>query len=112
MLTKKFDFEIPDSLIALEPANPRDSSKLIEVSNVFNINNFTNILDILKKNDCLVLNDTKVLPASLKGECEKKEIRVTLNKLIKTISLEELLDVYPKMLKGETSGRYIVDLNK
>ena len=37
MLTKKFDFEIPDSLIALEPANPRDSSKLIEVSNVFNI---------------------------------------------------------------------------
>ena len=46
MLTKKFDFEIPDSLIALEPANPRDSSRLIEVSNVFNINNFTNILDI------------------------------------------------------------------
>ena len=35
-----------------------------------------------------------------------------LNKSIKTISLEELLDVYPKMLKGETSGRYIIDLNK
>ena len=28
------------------------------------------------------------------------------------ISLEDLIDIYPKMLKGETSGRYIVDLNK
>ena len=98
MLTKKFDFEIPDSLIALEPANPRDSSKLIEVSNIFNINNFTNILDILKKNDCLVLNDTKVLPASLKGECEKKEIKVTLNKLIKT-SPKIIWSVFVKPLK-------------
>tara|TARA_Y100001970_G_scaffold152950_1_gene187335 strand:- start:178 stop:1182 length:1005 start_codon:yes stop_codon:yes gene_type:complete len=35
-----------------------------------------------------------------------------LNKSIKEISLDELLDIYPKMLKGETSGRYIVDLNK
>ena len=35
-----------------------------------------------------------------------------LNKSIKEISLDGLLDVYPKMLKGETSGRYIVDLNK
>ena len=35
-----------------------------------------------------------------------------LNQSIKEISLEGLLDVYPKMLKGETSGRYIVDLNK
>ena len=35
-----------------------------------------------------------------------------LNKSIKEISLEELLNIFPKMLKGETSGRYIVDLNK
>ena len=35
-----------------------------------------------------------------------------LEQSIKTISLEELLDVYPKMLKGETSGRHIIDLNK
>ena len=30
----------------------------------------------------------------------------------KTVNLEDLIDIYPKMLKGETSGRYIVDLNK
>ena len=35
-----------------------------------------------------------------------------LEQSIKTISLEELLNVYPKMLKGETSGRHIIDLNK
>ena len=35
-----------------------------------------------------------------------------LSKSIKEIGLEDLLDVFPKMLKGQTSGRYIVDLNK
>ena len=35
-----------------------------------------------------------------------------LGQSIKEISLDGLLDVYPKMLKGETSGRYIVNLNK
>jgi len=35
-----------------------------------------------------------------------------LEQSIKEVNLEGLLDVYPKMLKGETSGRYIVDLNK
>ena len=35
-----------------------------------------------------------------------------LGKSVKEISLEELIDVYPKMLKGETSGRYIINLEK
>ena len=35
-----------------------------------------------------------------------------LNKSIKEVGLEELLNIFPKMLKGETSGRYIVNLNK
>jgi alcohol dehydrogenase/acrylyl-CoA reductase (NADPH) len=35
-----------------------------------------------------------------------------LGQSIKEVNLEGLLDVFPKMLKGETSGRYIVDLNK
>ena len=35
-----------------------------------------------------------------------------LEKSIKIITLEDLIDVFPKMLKGETSGRYIIDLNK
>ncbi len=35
-----------------------------------------------------------------------------LEESVKILNLEDLIDVYPKMLKGETSGRYIVDLNK
>ena len=35
-----------------------------------------------------------------------------LRKSIKEIGLEEITDIYPKMLKGETSGRYIINLNK
>ena len=35
-----------------------------------------------------------------------------LEKSVKEISLDEVIDIYPKMLKGETSGRYIINLNK
>jgi alcohol dehydrogenase/acrylyl-CoA reductase (NADPH) len=35
-----------------------------------------------------------------------------LEKSIKEIKLEEVIDIFPKMLKGETSGRYIINLNK
>ena len=35
-----------------------------------------------------------------------------LEQSIKTIGLNELTDIYSKMLKGETSGRYLVDVNK
>ena len=36
----------------------------------------------------------------------------TLGKSVKEINLEEIIDIYPKMLKGETLGRYIINLNK
>ena len=35
-----------------------------------------------------------------------------LDQSVKEVNLESLLEIFPKMLKGETSGRYIVDLNK
>jgi alcohol dehydrogenase/acrylyl-CoA reductase (NADPH) len=35
-----------------------------------------------------------------------------LEKSVKEINLDEVINVYPKMLKGETSGRYIINLNK
>ena len=35
-----------------------------------------------------------------------------LNKSVNELSLDEVLEVYPKMLKGETSGRYIINVNK
>ena len=46
------------------------------------------------------------------GEASKLINFELLNNSVKEIKLDELIEVYSKMLKGETSGRYIVDLNK
>ena len=46
------------------------------------------------------------------GEASKLINFELLNKSVKEISLEELENIYSKMLKGETSGRYIINLNK
>ena len=46
------------------------------------------------------------------GEVEKLVDFSLLEKSIKEVSLGELIDVYPKMLQGKISGRYIVNLNK
>ena len=35
-----------------------------------------------------------------------------LEEMVKVVSLKELLDIFPKMLKGQTSGRIVVDVNK
>lgn len=83
MNVSNFDFKIPEKLIAIKPVYPRDSSKLIVVSKDFKINPFSELLNILKKGDCLVINNTKVIPAHLQGEYEGDKINFTLNKVIK-----------------------------
>ena len=35
-----------------------------------------------------------------------------LNETVKVVTMKELLDIFPKMLKGQTSGRIVVDVNK
>ena len=46
------------------------------------------------------------------GEAGKLVDFALLEKSIKEVNLDQLIDVYPKMLEGKTSGRYIVNLNK
>ncbi len=73
METKDFDYYLPEELIAQTPLENRDSSKLM-ILNKENENiehkSFHNIIDYLNPGDCLVLNDTRVLPARLIGEKE------------------------------------------
>lgn len=73
METKDFDFYLSDELIAQTPLENRDSSRLLildretgEVEHDY----FYNIVDFLNPGDCLVLNDTRVIPARLIGERE------------------------------------------
>lgn len=69
MKLSDFDYDLPKELIAQEPADPRDSSRLMVVKGK-NIEHktFRDILDYLEKDDVLVLNDTRVDPVKLVGK--------------------------------------------
>ena len=70
MRVKDFYFDLPEKLIAQHPLENRDESKLMVVDkNTGNIDHkqFKNIIDYLEEGDCLVLNDTRVLPARIMG---------------------------------------------
>lgn len=65
-----FDYKLPVELIAQKPADKRENSRLLVVhrdSGKVEHRHFYNILDYINKGDCLVLNNSKVLPARLFG---------------------------------------------
>lgn len=71
MRTQDFYFDLPQKLIAQDPLEDRSSSRLLvldrETGDITH-KHFTDILHYLHAGDCLVLNDTKVIPARLIGE--------------------------------------------
>ncbi|MGL4730087.1 MAG: tRNA preQ1(34) S-adenosylmethionine ribosyltransferase-isomerase QueA [Clostridium sp.] len=73
MRVKDFYFDLPEELIAQVPLAKRDESKLMVVdkrTGELEHKHFKNIIDYLEEGDCLVLNDTRVMPARLYGEKE------------------------------------------
>lgn len=73
MKVKDFDFYLPEELIAQHPAEKRDESRLLVLDKESgNIEHkiFKDIIGYLNEGDCLVLNNTRVLPARLIGEKE------------------------------------------
>jgi S-adenosylmethionine:tRNA ribosyltransferase-isomerase len=69
MRVDEFDFDLPDELIALRPAEPRDSARLLVVCGVGLAHRQVHDLpDLLRPGDALVFNDTKVIKARLEGE--------------------------------------------
>ena len=65
-----FYYDLPEELIAQKPIEPRDASRLMVINKITgNINHdkFYNIIDYLNSGDCLVLNNSKVLPARIYG---------------------------------------------
>ncbi len=68
--TRDYYFDLPEELIAQSPAEERSSSKLLTLNRDTGETNhlrFSDIVDLLTPNDCLVINDTKVIPARLLG---------------------------------------------
>ncbi len=63
-----FDFVLPDELIAQRPVSPRDSARLLDVtSEGLNDRAVRDLPRLLRRGDLLVFNDTKVIPARLRG---------------------------------------------
>ena len=79
-----FDFELPQELIALRPAMPRDSARLLEVRGrePFADRTVSDLPDLLEPGDVLVFNDTRVIPAQLTGSRGAATIGATLHKRI------------------------------
>ncbi len=70
MLITDFDYELPEELIAQYPAEKRDEARLLVIdrkTDEVHHKHFYDIIDYLKEGDCLVMNDSKVLPARLFG---------------------------------------------
>ena len=69
MRVSEFNFDLPENLIALHPAEPRDSARLLLVDPKAGLKDLhiPDLLWLLRDGDVLVVNDTRVLPAELRG---------------------------------------------
>lgn len=79
-----FDFELPPERIALRPARPRDSARLLLVpeEGPFSDHGVRDLPRLLAPGDVLVFNDTRVIPAQLEGRRGEARIGATLHKRI------------------------------
>jgi len=91
MRVDQFDFDLPEDRIALRPASPRDSARLLVVASDGTLTHahVRDLPNFLRSGDALVLNDTKVIPARLRGVrlaranvITTPKIEVTLHKRI------------------------------
>ena len=76
-----FDFDLPPENIALRPAVPRDSARMLIIDQgKFSDGGVSDLPNVLRRGDCLVFNDTKVIPAQLEGMRGQARIGATLHK--------------------------------
>lgn len=78
-----FDFDLPPDRIALRPAVPRDSARLLRVDgDLLSDHHVYDLPALLRAGDMLVFNDTRVIPAQLEGRRGEARIGATLHKRI------------------------------
>ena len=104
MQVEIFDFDLDRSLIADKPANPRDTSRLLDLSDGEHIKDrhFYDLPDILQAGDVLVFNDTKVIPARLYGSHGEAKVEVTLYHPIDGLSWMSFIKNAKRLHEGDT----------
>lgn len=109
LLKKDFYFDLPEELIAQDPLADRSGSRLLvlnketgEIAHKV----FTDIVDYLHEGDCLVLNNTKVIPARLMGE--KKETGAAIEVLLLKRREHDVWETLVKPGKKARVGAQIV----
>jgi S-adenosylmethionine:tRNA ribosyltransferase-isomerase len=81
MQLSEFDFDLPRDLIAQRPLEPREAARLLHVSaSGLADKRIADLPDLLREGDLLVFNDTKVIPARLRGKRNNAKIEVLLHK--------------------------------
>jgi len=98
-----FDFELPQDNIALRPAVPRDSARMLSVdSNSLFDRSVSDLPSLLNRGDILVFNDTKVIPAQLEGKRGDAKIGVTLHKRVDLRRWQAFVRNAKRLRVGET----------
>ena len=85
MKTSDFNYDLPVELIAQDPLEDRSASRMMYMdkeTGELKDEIFTEVIDHLREGDCLVLNDTKVIPARLYGT--KKDTGALIEVLLLT----------------------------
>jgi len=79
-----FDFRLPPERIALRPVTPRDSARMLGVfgSGDLSDRHVRDLPQMLRRGDCLIFNDTRVIPAQLEGIRGAAKIGATLHKRV------------------------------
>ncbi|KKW33034.1 MAG: S-adenosylmethionine:tRNA ribosyltransferase-isomerase [Candidatus Uhrbacteria bacterium GW2011_GWA2_53_10] len=101
--TELFSFDLPPAFIAQEPMEPRDQSRLMLLdrkTGAWRHEQFFQIVDELKAGDVLVMNNTKVFKARLRGKVGKKEVEVFLLRPLDEGRWEVLLKPGRAVVKG------------
>ncbi len=79
MKTEEFYYDLPENLIAQYPIEDREASRMLvldKITGEIQHSYFKKVIDYLNKGDCLVLNDTRVIPARLFGRREGKNEKI------------------------------------
>lgn len=109
MNVKDFYFDLPQELIAQDPLEDRSSSRLLVLdrqTGEIRHRHFTDILEYLQPGDCLVINDTKVIPARLFGV--KKETQAKIELLLLKRREKDIWETLVKPGKKAKPGTEIV----